>query len=136
MSQKIVSQLDADGYFRGPATADESPRDPGKFLLPGGCIDREPPAVIEPGKRYRPHGDDWTCEDMPEQTPIPTPANSRVAEIYGRLLAIDSESIRPAREIATAVASAQAVPAFAASKLTALESEAAALRDELWRLLA
>ena len=42
---KIVSQLDADGYFAGAVEADESPLEPGVFLIPGGAIDVPPPNV-------------------------------------------------------------------------------------------
>ena len=60
----------------------------------------------------------------------PDPEQLR-AEILTRLAVIDTESIRPAREISAAIAAAQAAPAFAVAKLVALESEAASLRAEL-----
>lgn len=55
----------------------------------------------------------------------------RRAEILTRLAAIDTESIRPAREVSAALAAGQLAPAFSVSKLAALEAEAAALRTEL-----
>jgi hypothetical protein len=55
----------------------------------------------------------------------------RRAEVLARLAAIDAESIRPAREVAGALAAGKAAPAFAVGKLAALETEAAALRAEL-----
>lgn len=42
---KIVSQLDLNGVFVGPVVADESPRDPGVYLLPYGTVDLPPPSV-------------------------------------------------------------------------------------------
>lgn len=63
-------------------------------------------------------------------------AAERRAEILARLFAIDTDSIRPAREIASAIAAAQEAPAFAESKLAALEAEAVALRAELRELQA
>ena len=42
---KIVSQLNAAGYFVGPVEADESPLEPGVYLIPGGAIDVPPPSV-------------------------------------------------------------------------------------------
>lgn len=62
--QKIVSQLGPDGYLVGPTIADESPLEPGVFLIPGGAIDRVPPE-IQPGIAYRPDdaGDGWIEEE-------------------------------------------------------------------------
>lgn len=64
-NQKIVSQLGPDGYLFGPTLADESPLEPGVFLIPGGAIDRPPPDRMEPGKAYRPaeDGGDWIEEE-------------------------------------------------------------------------
>lgn len=58
----------------------------------------------------------------------------RRAEIMMRLAAIDTESIRPAREVSAALAAGQLAPAFSVSKIAALEAEAAALRNELREL--
>lgn len=62
---KIVSQLGPDGYLVGPTVADESPLEPGVFLIPGGAIDRPPPDQMESGKAYRPDedGDGWIEEE-------------------------------------------------------------------------
>lgn len=142
MNQKTVSQLDAAGYFVGETIAHESPLEPGKFLIPGGAIDRKPPQAIEPGKRYRPEGKEWQAEDIPqppapepepqpEPTPAPTPEELRREGITKRLAQIDLESIRPARAVAAALAEGRPVSAFDAAKLDNLETEAAALRAEL-----
>lgn len=70
--EKIVSQLSADGYFIGAALADESPLEPGVFLIPSGAIIRLPPHEIRPGKRYKPAvGGGWSEEDIPKPTPEP-----------------------------------------------------------------
>lgn len=63
--EKIISQLDVDGYCVGPIAADESPLDPGVFLIPGGAIDRAPPERMQPGIAYRPAdaGDGWIEEE-------------------------------------------------------------------------
>lgn len=61
------------------------------------------------------------------------PANRR-GEILARLAAIDTDSIRPAREIAAALAVGRTPPEFAGGVLAALETEAAALRAELREL--
>lgn len=70
---KIVSQLDADGYFVGEATADESPLEPGVFLIPGGAVDTEPPKEF-PGQRCKWTGSKWAYEDIPAPPPPPEPA--------------------------------------------------------------
>lgn len=138
MKHKTVSQLDAAGYFVGETIAHESPLEPGKFLIPGGAIDREPPQAIEPGKRYRPAAKGWEAEDIPETpatkpepTQQPTPQELKRGDIIRRLAQIDLESIRPARAVAVALAEGQPVNAFDAAKLDNLETEAAALRAEL-----
>lgn len=47
--QKIVSQLDSEGYFIAEVLADESPLEPGVFLLPAGCADIRGPE-LQPGE--------------------------------------------------------------------------------------
>lgn len=42
---KIVAQLDHYGYFVGPTVADESPLEPGVFLLPARAVDIQLPSV-------------------------------------------------------------------------------------------
>ena len=136
MNHKTVSQLDESGYFAGPVIADESPLEPGVFLLPAGAVDKAPPAAIEPGKRYRPWGAGWRGEAVPQPEPAPevpqlSPAEMRRMEILVRLSAIDGQSARPLRDVVGALVAGQPAPEFAAGKLAALEAEAATLRAEL-----
>lgn len=135
MAQKIVSQLDQAGYFVAPVVADESPLEPGVFLIPGGAVDKAPPASMEPGKRYRPWGAGWRGEAVPVE-PEPAAVERSAADleresIVARLAEIDQESIRPAREVAAALARGEQAPAFPVGKLEALEAEAAAHRARL-----
>ncbi|MQY50189.1 hypothetical protein [Rhodocyclus gracilis] len=138
--QKIVSQLDAEGYFIAPVVADPSPREPGVYLIPAGAVDLPVPTV-PPGKRARLVGQAFIFEDIPSPPPEPSPpaadANAvRIAQIDAALAEIDQRSIRPSREIASALASGQPVPPFLIAKLDALETEAVALRTEFRALLA
>ena len=68
---KIVSQLDADGYFVGLTAADESPLEPGVFLIPGGAVDASPP-VVPDGHRAR-WSNGWAFEAIPQPEPEPEP---------------------------------------------------------------
>lgn len=43
MSFKTVYQLDEKGFYLGETDAQESPLEPGVFLMPGGCVDKAPP---------------------------------------------------------------------------------------------
>lgn len=78
---KLVSQLDADGYYVGPAIAQRSPLEPGVFLIPGGAVDAAPP-VVPQGRRAR-WSDGWALEDIPapESDPAPTLDQIRAAKI-------------------------------------------------------
>jgi len=73
MTHKIVSQLDDAGYFVGAAVADQSPLEPGVFLIPGGCVDVAPPAV-QSGTRARWVMGGWQFEsDATEPDTEPAP---------------------------------------------------------------
>ena len=43
MPAKVVYQTARDGRYVGPAEADESPLEPGVFLIPAGCVEQRPP---------------------------------------------------------------------------------------------
>lgn len=49
---KHVCQLDSSGFYVGQVVADESPLEPGVFLVPAGCVDVAPPAS-EDGVMHR-----------------------------------------------------------------------------------
>ena len=68
---KIVSQLDTEGYFAGPAIAYESPLEEGVFLIPAGAVDVELPAVPQ-GQRAR-WQNGWVFEVIPQPEPEPEP---------------------------------------------------------------
>lgn len=70
---KIVSQLNAQGYFTGPVIADESPLEPGVYLIPGGAID-VPPPTVPAGKVALRQGLSWVFVTPPEPE-APEPVN-------------------------------------------------------------
>lgn len=73
MTTKNVCQLDGAGYFVGLVEADESPLEPGVFLIPGGAVDVEAPE-IPAGKRAKWMGDSWVLEDVSSDVaPDPDP---------------------------------------------------------------
>lgn len=85
MNQKTVYQLDFEGFLLYPTVADESPLEPGIFLIPAGCVDVEPlpPA---PGKRQRFVDGAFVYVDVPPDQPLPpgvppTLEHLRVAKI-------------------------------------------------------
>lgn len=68
---KTVSQLNAQGYFTGPVIADESPLEPGVYLIPGGAIDVTPPNVPQ-GKVALRQGSSWVFV-TPQEPETPPP---------------------------------------------------------------
>lgn len=91
--EKIVSQLDADGYFVCPAVADESPLEPGVFLIPAFAIDAAPPDVGS-GMRYRFVDGTWISEPIHESSisdafepPVSEVIQSPVEKLRGFLAA-------------------------------------------------
>jgi hypothetical protein len=62
---KNVIQLDDQGYFVGLTQADESPLEPGVYLMPAGTIDVAVPTIPE-GQCARWSQDQWLFEPLPE----------------------------------------------------------------------
>lgn len=60
MNKKVVYQTDRNGYFRCMTIAHESPREPGKFLIPAGCIEKQP--LYPVGYKAKWVDDDWVYE--------------------------------------------------------------------------
>lgn len=44
---KIVYQTNPEGIYIGETLADESPLEPGVWLIPGGCVETPPPVLAE-----------------------------------------------------------------------------------------
>ncbi len=79
MTYKTVSQLNDDGYFIGVAIAQESPLEPGVFLIPRNAIDLEPP-TFDPTTQVAKFEDGvWSIENIViESSPPPTPSPEEV----------------------------------------------------------
>jgi len=122
---KTVYQLDQNGTYIGETVAHESPLEPGVYLIPGGCVEAEPP---ETNKNQVAVWDGvWTLVNVPEPEEPKEPTAeelaaqkvaARKAEILGLLDDIDRKSIRPMRAGETV-------------RLAELEKQAATLRAEL-----
>lgn len=120
--RRIVYQANADGYYIGTAEADESPLEPGVYLIPAGCIETPPP-TIENGQVARLVDGHWSVERIPKPGAA---APDRRAEIEAELTAIDAASARPMRAIVGGTATQDD-----RDRLADLETQASTLRAEL-----
>lgn len=67
---KRVWQLDVHGFLIGPTVADESPLEPGVFLLPAGTVEADPPPALAAGHEHRWVDGDWAqVPARPRATP-------------------------------------------------------------------
>ena len=64
---KQVIQLDAQGYFVGTTTADESPLEQGVYLMPADTVDGDVPTIPDNHKAKWNNG--WVFEVIPEPEP-------------------------------------------------------------------
>ena len=95
---KTVSQLNADGYFTGPVIADESPLEPGVYLIPGGAID-VPPPTVPAGKVALRQGSSWVFVTPPEpETPPPIDSVPQSVTRFQALAALHLAGHLPAVE--------------------------------------
>lgn len=100
----VVYQTDASGVFVGSVVADESPLEPGVWLIPAGCVEIAPPAVAE-GQIARLSGGAWIVEAVvpPGSVPATNPAEPAVpasisrrqcaAEMFARELITGAEAV-------------------------------------------
>jgi hypothetical protein len=80
---KAVIQLDQNGYFVGQTFADESPLEPGVYLLPGNTVEAPMPNI--PDGHVAKWNGSWVYEALPQPDPDPEPieltyAQKRAAE--------------------------------------------------------
>lgn len=62
MTEKIVYQTNHLGILVGAVKADESPLEPGVYMIPGGCVETAPPAIPEHKAAWW-NGSDWQLVD-------------------------------------------------------------------------
>jgi hypothetical protein len=62
---KPAYQFDSAGLYLGQTVADESPMEPGVYLLPAGCTLKAPPASVPTGKVPRWTGKAWQLVTKP-----------------------------------------------------------------------
>ena len=67
-----IYHYNSDGFLVGTSEADESPLEPGVFLIPAMATETVPPNVAE-GMRVRFDGGAWVVESIPEPEPAPDP---------------------------------------------------------------
>lgn len=87
---------DVDGYLVGRTLADESPLEPGHFLLPAGAVATKPPYPIDGKQEWQWDGRQWQAVPLRAPAPPATPedrlaafllANPDIADIIGALRA-------------------------------------------------
>ncbi len=114
--------------YLGEGQADESPLEPGVFLIPAHATDAAPPAEVA-GKTRHFEGGAWVLRDIPPPPapPVKTPAEVAAEEqaaIRAKLAEIDFAGIRSIREYIAAKADAPKI-------LKDLEAAAVAERAKL-----
>lgn len=83
MSTKTAYQGDANGFYIGETLADESPLEPGVWLIPGGALEAAPPLTWPDDKWPRIKGKKWALAYLPK---APEP-ESPVAKLLAFLAA-------------------------------------------------
>lgn len=61
-------QYDHAGFYQGETEADESPLEPGVYLLPARCTLTRPPKGVPAGKAARWNGFAWEVASKPKAT--------------------------------------------------------------------
>lgn len=69
----IAYQYDHAGLYQGETKADESPLEPGVYLLPARCTLTPPPADVPEGQWPRWNGAAWGLANKPQPAPAPDP---------------------------------------------------------------
>lgn len=62
----IAYQFNTAGFYEGPTEADESPLEPGVFLMPARTTLAAPPAEVPDGQWPRWNGSTWALVNKPQ----------------------------------------------------------------------
>jgi hypothetical protein len=119
----------ATGQYIGQSEADESPREPGVYLIPAHATTTPPPSCGE-GEKVRWDGEAWQVEPIPAPEPDPTPETPPTPQTAEDIL---NHELRPERDARLAACDkwgmvdyrAQATP----EALSAWDTYRQALRD-------
>lgn len=107
-------QTDLDGNYTGESLADEDPLEPGRFLIPAGCVE-VPPPPIPFGQKAVWQAGAWSLvtltlgEANPSPTLPPTPA--QLLEVARAQAALDRGSFCKALKAGGIMSAAEAVEA-------------------------
>lgn len=85
MNTKTVFQIDNSGLYVGPTLADESPLEPGVWLMPAKTVDAAPTADVPAGKWPRWNGCEWVLANNVQAAPAND--NDPVRKLQAFLLA-------------------------------------------------
>jgi len=129
---KIVSQLNAQGYFIGPVVADESPLEEGVYLLPGGAVDVTPPTVPA-GKVAQLRGASWVFITPPAAGVPPSVTRFQALaalHLAGHLTAVQALMAAPETPVLTKLAWDNALSFERTSPTVAAMAAALGMTDE------
>lgn len=79
MKSKTVWQCDSAGYLIGRTVADESPLEPGTYLIPSGAVTVKPPHPLTDNQEWWWDGKAWQAVDARPLVPVLTPAERLAA---------------------------------------------------------
>lgn len=103
---KTVCQLDTSGYFIGLTVADESPKEPGVYLMPARTVDAAPP--VDGFRRAKWGGSGWLYDQPVEPSPAaePPPPPVEVSMRQARLALLSAGKLSAANVAIAAMSDA------------------------------